>query len=168
MMTSDNKNLIRGLSATSMFILVLITFAQTYDPGRRVNVVLVGLADRWSDFGSIGDGPSVRDFLALIRDRYGKKPSASEFIKLRFLYFPQDRSDPKDIAKKGSAEQEFFARRAQWCDETFASLKASGDVSAHDPDLRPSRFLKLSGDEIKLPQPKNLLPCYEVRWPSQK
>jgi hypothetical protein len=158
----------RILSATSVFLFALLSIAQIRGERRRINVVFVGFVDRWSNYGSIGDVPSIRDFLALMRGPSGKESMPPKFIKLRFLYFPQDKSDPIVFAKRDPSEKEFFASREPACDESFSSLSRIGDVAAHDPDLRPSRFLKLSGDEIKLPQPKNLLPCYEVRWPSQK
>jgi hypothetical protein len=125
----------------------------------EMRVIIVGFADRWADYGSRGDTPSFRDFLA-IRSRRGE---AGEFIKLRLLYWPQDKSDPKQLASGPSREMSFAAAREETCDETFASLSRGKQVSYLDPELKPSRFLFLAKAPAERPRPTLMLPCYQVK-----
>jgi hypothetical protein len=91
----------------------------------------------------------------------GKRPHV--FIKLRFLYWPQDKSDPESLSENGQQERVLNAKRDSSCDETFASLSHEGDVSYLDPQLKPSRFVHLRGSSTNLPPPQATLPCYEVK-----
>lgn len=135
---------------------------QTVD-GQQLRVNLVGFADRWADYGSRGDTPSFRDFLAVQHQAVQGKRPHDVFIKLRFLYWPQDKSDPKSLSENGQQERVLNAKRDSSCDETFASLSHEGDVSYLDPQLRPSRFVHLRGSSTKLPPPQATLPCYEMK-----
>lgn len=135
---------------------------QTVD-GQQLHVNLVGFADRWADYGSRGDTPSFRDFLALQHQRVQGKRPHNVFIKLRFLYWPQDKSDPKSLSENGQQERVLNAKRDSSCDETFASLSHEGDVSYLDPQLKPSRFVHPRGSSTNLPPPQATLPCYEVK-----
>jgi len=131
--------------------------------GQSIRVSLVGFADRWADYGSRGDTPSFRDFLAVQHQGVAGKRPHDVFIKLHFLYFPQDKSDPKSLSENGQQERVFKANRDSSCDETFASLSHDGDVSYLDPQLKPSRFVHLRGSSTKLPPSQATLPCYEVK-----
>ena len=135
---------------------------QTVD-GQQLRVNLVGFADRWADYGSRGDTPSFRDFLAVHHQGVQGKRPHDVFIKLRFLYWPQDKSDPKSLSENGQQERVLNAKRDSPCDETFASLSHKGDVSYLDPQLKPSRFMHLRGNTTNLPPPQATLPCYEVK-----
>lgn len=143
-------------------LVVAMLSARGHSQGETVpqmRVVIVGFADRWADYGSRGDTPSFRDFLAL-RSRKGE---AGEFIKLRLLYWPQDKSDPKQLASGPSREMSFAAAREETCDETFASLSRGKQVSYLDPELKPSRFLFLAKAPAERPRPTLMLPCYQVK-----
>lgn len=135
---------------------------QTVDV-HQIRVNLVGFADRWADYGSRGDTPSFRDFLALRHQGVQGKRAHDVFIKLRFLYWPQDKSDPKSLSENGQRERVLNAKRDSSCDETFASLSHEGDVSYLDPQLKPSLFVHLRGSSANLPPPQATLACYEVK-----
>jgi len=129
----------------------------------RIRVRLIGLADRWSDYGSRGDTPSFRDFLGVRLNSKSRTGTPTEFVKLRFLYWPQDHADPGDLAKGTSKEEDFDATRDPSCDETFSSLSVGGQISFLDPQLRPSRFVLLPNAPTRRPLRQFVLPCYEVR-----
>ncbi len=84
------------------------------------------------------------------------------FVKVRFLYWQEGKSDPKSFSEADQQERVFKAQRDSSCDETFASLGHEGDVSYLDPQSKPSRFIHLRGKLTGLPSPKAALPCYEV------
>lgn len=157
----------KAVKRCSLFILLVFTFLnngfaqQTNSPPLRV--LLVGFADRWADYGSRGDTPSFRDFLAIKRGLKGRAAEPDEFIKLRLLYWPQDKSDPKHLADGASREMSFVATREASCDETFASLRKGKQVSFLDPQLKPSRFVFMSHAPAKRPRAQSVLPCYEVK-----
>ena len=146
------------------------SYTQQVKAGEQENVVvhIIGYADRWSDYGSTGAMPSERDFLATEQKPRSAPNAAGEFIKVRFLYFPQDKTDPKAEMAKGTSRKELDARREPTCDERFSDLSKAGVVSALDPEGRPSGFKRLFYPHAKLPPPTVLLPCYEVRWPGRK
>ena len=128
--------------------------------GQKLRVLLVGFADRWADYGSRGDTPSFRDFLAL---RRGQRGALSEFINLRLLYWPQDNADPKKLAESPSREITLDAAREATCDESFSSLNSSGQVSFLDPEMKHSRFVILQHAPAMRPRAEAILPCYEVK-----
>jgi hypothetical protein len=130
---------------------------------QELRVLLIGFADRWADYGSRGDTPSFRDFLAIKKGRNDRTVESGEFIKLRLLYWPQDKSDPKHLAEGPSREMSFPAVREASCDETFASLSRSKQVSFLDPELKPSRFVFMSNAPSKRPRARSVLPCYQVK-----
>jgi hypothetical protein len=144
--------------------LALACYCQTQgqrDHAQRLNVQVVGFADRWANYGSRGDTPSFRDFLAVIPPK-GKR-TERVFIKLRFLYFPQDNDDPKSLAETGRQQRKIVnAVRDSLCDETFANLSRSGEIEFLDPELKPSQFVVLHGDVKGMPANEGLLPCYVV------
>jgi hypothetical protein len=57
----------------------------------------------------------------------------------------------------------FDAVREVSCDETFASLSRSKQVSYLDPELKPSRFVFMSNAPAKRPRSRSVLPCYQVK-----
>ena len=121
------------------FLAVIMIASRGRSQGEAVaemHVVIVGFADRWADYGSKGDTPSFRDFLAIRSQPGGRGGAAGEFIKLRLLYWPQDNSDPKRLAEGPSRGMSFVAAREETCDETFSSLSRSKQVSYLDPELR--------------------------------
>src|SRR5258708_4365190 len=109
---------------------------QTVD-GQQLRVNLVGFADRWADYGSPGDTPSFRDFGGSATKGSGEA-TAQCFHQTRFLYWPQDKSDPKSLLENGQQERVLNAKRDSSCDETFASLSHEGDVSYLDPQSQSS------------------------------
>jgi hypothetical protein len=148
------------------FLAVIMISSRGRSQGEAVaemHVVIVGFADRWADYGSKGDTPSFRDFLAIRSQPGGRGGAAGEFIKLRLLYWPQDNSDPKRLAEGPSRGMSFAAAREETCDETFSSLSRSKQVSYLDPELRPSRFLFLAKAPSERPRPSLILPCYQVK-----
>lgn len=134
---------------------------------QEIAVVLIGYADRWGEFSSYTDSPSVRDFLAVIQHHRNPQPNSEKFIKLRFEYWPQDHSDPKLFAQEAPPISKFYARRTRWCDEAFNSLSREGESSTVDSKAPPSRFLRLKNGTVSLPSAEEVLPCYVVRWPKQ-
>lgn len=128
-----------------------------------IRVQLIGFADRWADYGSRGDTPSFRDFLAIKKSGNGRKAEPGEFIKLRLLYWPQDKSDPKHLSEGPSRKMSFVAARELTCDESFASLSRSKQVSFLDPQLKPSRFVFMKNAPAKKPLAQSVLPCYQVK-----
>jgi hypothetical protein len=157
------------LKAAGIYLLVFIcavvhtnrVLGQT-GSGQRLHITLIGFADRWADYGSRGDTPGFRDYLGVLHQTTADKHSRDVFIKLRLLYWSQDKSDPKSFSEEGQKERIFKANRDSSCDETFASLSHDGDVSNFDPQSKPSRFIHLHGKLTELPSPKATLPCYEV------
>jgi hypothetical protein len=130
--------------------------------GQQIHITLTGFADRWADYGSRGTTPGFRDYLGVLHQTAEGKHSHDVFVKLRFLYWQVGKSDPKSFSEVGQQERVFKAQRDSSCDETFASLSHEGDVSYLDPQLKPSRFIRLRGRLTTLPSPKATLPCYEV------
>ena len=135
---------------------------------QKIAVAFVGYADRWGNFASFTDSPSVRDFLAVLSVHEDLQRATQKFVKLRFLYWPQRDSDPKVLARHPPPLTTFYARRETWCDEQFSSLSREGEVSTVDSKAPPSRFLLLQDGEIKLPSPEERLACFVVNWPTQK
>ena len=151
---------------TLLFLIVALLSARGRSQGEvapEMRIVIVGFADRWADYGSRGNTPSFRDFLAIWRRPGGRSGEPDEFIKLRILYWPQDKSDPKHLATGPSREMSFAAAREETCDETFSSLSQSRQISYLDPQLRPSRFLFLAKAPAERPRPTLILPCYQVK-----
>lgn len=158
--------MIRNLKLIRTCLLVLMFIANFYLFGiaqqlkeQKLRVLIVGFADRWVDYGSSGGTPRFRDFLAI---RLGQQDVPDEFIKLRLLYWPQDKADPRQLAERSSREITFEALRELHCDESYSSLSRSGKVSLFDPELTPSRFVILRGAPKKRPPEDAILPCYEV------
>jgi len=149
-----------------LFLVMVLLSTWGHSQGGAVpemRITIIGFADRWADYGSRGDTPSFRDFLAVRSRPGGRNGEPVEFIKLRLLYWPQDKSDPKQLASGPAREMSFAAAREETCDETFASLSKAGQVSYLDPELRPSRFLFLAKAPAQRPIPTLLLPCYQVK-----
>jgi hypothetical protein len=130
--------------------------------GQQLHITLIGFADRWADYGSRGTTPGFRDFLGVLHQPTGGKSSRDIFVKVRFLYWQEGKSDPKSFSEADQQERVFKAQRDSSCDETFASLSHEGDISYLDPQSKPSRFIHLPGKLTGLPSPKAALPCYEI------
>jgi hypothetical protein len=130
--------------------------------GQQLHITLIGFADRWADYGSRGTTPGFRDFLGVLHQPTTDKRSRDVFVKVRFLYWGEDKSDPKSFSEADQKERGFKAQRDSSCDETFASLSHEGDVSYLDPQGKPSVFIHLPGKLVALPSPKVALPCYEI------
>src|SRR5262249_12318652 len=130
--------------------------------GQQLHITLTGFADRWADYGSRGDTPGFRDFLGVLHQPAGGKRSRDVFVKLRFLYWQEGKSDPKSFSQADQQERVFKAQRDSSCDETFASLSHEGDISYLDPQSKPSRFIHLRGSLTGVPSSKATLPCYVV------
>ena len=133
------------------------------DSEQPLRVNRVGFADRWADYGSRGDTPSFRDYLAVLHLSAPDERPNDLFIKLRLFYFPQDKSDPASLSRGGHRLRSFNAERQSSCDETFASLSQNGTLSFLDPKLKASRFVHLHGKIKRLPESKEMLPCNEVK-----
>jgi hypothetical protein len=147
----------------SLFVGVLRLGQAQAPVQQELPVKLVGFADRWADYGSRSDTPSFRDFLAILKTSGNNKGSFGQFIKIRIMYWPQDKSDPKQLAEYGPYTMVFNAAREVRCDETFADLSREGQVSFLDPQLAKSHFLRLPDAPTKMPLAKSMLPCYEVK-----
>lgn len=150
------------LTALSTFMLPCQLCGQEVER-HAIHVTLVGFADRWADYGSRGDIPGFRDFLAVLHQPGSGGTPREVFIKLRLLYWGQGKSDPKSMSEGKQQERVFDAKRDSTCDEDFASLRHEGDVSYLDPKLKPSRFERIRGSLTNLPPPQASLPCYEVK-----
>jgi hypothetical protein len=155
--------------ATRMFLLIslctLLISMHGYGRGgseQKLHITLTGFADRWADYGSRGTTPGFRDFLGVLHQPTGDKRSRNVFVKVRFLYWGESKSDPKLFSQADQQERVFKAQRDTSCNETFASLTQEGDISYLDPQLKPSRFIHLRGRLTALPSPKAILSCYEV------
>src|SRR4029077_18549045 len=122
--------------------------------GQQIHVTLTGLADRWADYGSRGTTPGFRDYLGVLHQTAEGKHSHDVFVKLRFLYWQAGKSDPKSFSEAGQQERGFKDERDSSCAETFVSMSHEGDVSYLDPQLKPSRFIRLRGRLTTLPSPK--------------
>jgi hypothetical protein len=155
---------IRSCSFLILFLSMFLNSGrsqQTDSP--QLRVLLIGFADRWADYGSRGDTPGFRDFLGVLHQPTGGKSSRDVFVKLRFLYWQEGKSDPKHLAEGPAREMSFAAAREASCDETFASLSRSKQVSFLDPQLKPSRFVIMSHAPVKRPRAQSVLPCYQVK-----
>lgn len=130
---------------------------------RTIRVTLVGFADRWADYGSRGDMPGFRDFVAVLHESRPGGASHDSFIKIRFLYWREGKSDPKSFSEGEQQRRVIEAKRDVSCDETFGTLSREGEISYLDPQLKPSRFVHMKGRFSKLPPPQMRLPCYEVK-----
>ena len=154
--------LFNTLMALSMLMISHCLFGQAVKE-QPLRATLAGFADRWANYGSIGDFPGFRDFLAVLHQPTPGGTPHDVFIKLRFLYWGEGKSDPKSLSVGVQQERVFDAMRDTACDESFASLSHEGDVSYHDPQLKPSRFVRIQGPLKKLPQPQVSLACYVVK-----
>lgn len=157
-MRFDVRALLVYLAASMIMCGVL--FAQSMNSSIRVT--LVGFADRWADYGSRGDTPGWRDFLGVLRCPREKKCTGNSFVKVRMLYWGEGKSDPRKLADAEQVERTFTAKRESSCDETFEHLSHQGDVNYLDPKLRPSRFVRITGNINRLPALETTLPCYQV------
>lgn len=131
------------------------------DKEQPLRVTLIGFADRWADYGSRGNTPGFRDFLAILHRKSRREHDS--FIKVRYLYWREGKSDPKVLSKGKQKNQVLRAKRDSSCDETFAALSHEGEISYLDPQLKPSQFVHMKGSVSKLPPPEMILPCYEVK-----
>ena len=156
-----NTKRILLLMALGMLMMSAAGNAQA-DRGQQIHITLTGFADRWADYGSRGTTPGFRDYLGVLHQTAEGKHSHNVFVKLRFLYWQEGKSDPKSFSEADQQEGVFKAQRDTSCDETFASLSHEGDVSYLDPQLKPSRFIRLRGKSTALPSAKATLPCYVV------
>lgn len=84
-------------------------------------------------------------------------------MKVSFQYWGEGKSDPRRFADSKQVERIFMAERDSFCDETFDKLSQEGDIEYLDPELRPSRFVRIPGKTKTLPSPGTTLPCYVLK-----
>ena len=144
-------------------LIAFCCFARPAAPTHQsIRLRVIGFADWWADYGSIGDCPSFMDFLAIKSNLTGQVGNGLEFVKLRILNWPQDRGYARLLTDKVSKEEVYEAAREPTCDETFSSLSLKGQISFLDSRLKPSRFVALSNAPPKRPSKRSILACYQV------
>jgi len=137
------KYRIPGITLLLFTFVLQVQGSSSENAPQTIRAVLVGMADRWADYGSRGDVPSVRDFLAVERLRRSDGVWSSKFIKVRMLYWPQDKSDPRRLVLVPAHEAELMATRETSCDESFSNLSRTGQVSFLDPNSAVPRQISI-------------------------